>query len=557
VSDAPRPGMTRTTAADVRAADMVDFIVVGSGIAGLTFVQRAAGRFSTLILTKKDRAESNTNYAQGGIAGVVSDDDTVDGHAGDTVKAGAGLCRDDAVRTLVSEGPDRIRDLVALGARFSTERDAQGMERLALGREGGHSRNRIVHAVDRTGWECERALLAAVRDLPFLQVVEHCFVIDVALAQVDGRDRCVGVYALDTSTGELRLFRAKAVVLASGGCGRIYLHTTNPDIATGDGVAMAWRAGAAVANMEFIQFHPTTLYHPHGRSFLISEAVRGEGGILRTSDGSTFMDKYHPLGELAPRDIVARAIHSERLSRGEPCVYLDITHLGDDFIRRRFPTIHARCMELGLDIAAKPIPVVPAAHYMCGGVQTDLNGRTTLPGLFAAGEVACTGVHGANRLASNSLLEAMVFGHRAALTAMDEVSHSGAGHGMSESRAPGSESGTGIEAGSEAPPPAVMGAARKHLQAVMHDYVGIVRNDRRLATAASQIERFQKESRDLIRVSRRDPDIYELRNMADVASLVVRSAIERKESRGLHYNTDYPETDPTQARDTVLLPPAT
>jgi L-aspartate oxidase len=525
----------------------VDFIVVGSGIAGLTFVNQTARHFDTLILTKKDRAESNTNYAQGGIAGVVSDDDSIDEHLGDTLRAGAGLCHEDAVRTLVSEGPDRIRDLIALGARFSTERDATGAERLALGREGGHSRNRIVHAVDRTGWECERALLAAVRDLPRLRIVEHCFVIDLIVAEIEGQQRCVGVYTLDASTGELRAFLSRAVVLASGGCGRIYLHTTNPDIATGDGVAMAWRAGAAIANMEFIQFHPTTLYHPHGRSFLISEAVRGEGGILRTADGSTFMHKYHPLGDLAPRDIVARAIHAERLSRGEPCVYLDITHLGDDFIRHRFPTIHARCMELGLDIAAKPIPVVPAAHYMCGGVQTDLNGRTTLPGLFAAGEVACTGVHGANRLASNSLLEAMVFGHRAAHTAMDEAPDSAPT--PSEALRAGDEP----EAGSEAPPPAVLGAARKHLQAVMNDYVGIVRNDRHLVSADSQVERFRKEARDLMRVSKRDPDIYELRNMADVAGLVVRSAIMRTESRGLHYNTDHPELDPRQAHDTVIV----
>jgi L-aspartate oxidase len=522
----------------------VDFIVVGSGIAGLTFVRQAAQRHSTLVLTKKDRAESNTNYAQGGIAGVVSDDDTEAEHAGDTIKAGAGLCREDAVAVLVSEGPDRIRDLIALGARFSTERDATGSEHLALGREGGHGRNRIVHAVDRTGWECERALLGAVRDLPYLRVVEHCFVLDLAIAGVGGERRCVGVYALDIATGRLRLFRSRAVILASGGCGRIYLHTTNPDIATGDGVAMAWRAGAPVANMEFIQFHPTTLYHPHGRSFLISEAVRGEGGILRTADGSTFMDRYHPLGELAPRDIVARAIHSERLERGEPCVYLDVTHLGDDFIRRRFPTIHARCLELGLDIASKPIPVVPAAHYMCGGVLTDLHGRTGLPGLYAAGEVACTGVHGANRLASNSLLEAMVFGHRAAMAAVDEAPLRPSG--------PAEPIGPAAGCGSEAPPPAVLGAARRHLRAVMHDYVAIVRNDSRLATAASQIERFRKEASDLVGVSRRDVDIYELRNMADVAGLVVRSALMRKESRGLHYNSDHPETDPGPACDTVL-----
>jgi len=361
----------------------------------------------------------------------------------------------------------------------------------------------------------------------------------------------VGAYALDTNSGELRLFRAKAVLLASGGCGRIYLHTTNPDIATGDGVAMAARAGAAIANMEFIQFHPTSLYHPHGRSFLISEAVRGEGGILRTSDGEPFMHRYHPMGDLAPRDVVARAIHMERLKRGEPCVYLDVTHLGDDFLRRRFPTIHARCMELGLDIASEPIPVVPAAHYMCGGVQTDLDGRTSLPGLFAAGEVACTGVHGANRLASNSLLEAMVFGHRAGIAARDYARQSKL-DAASEPYPAGMGVEPPVEGGTDAPPPAVVSAARRHLQAVMHDYVGIVRHTRGLQAADSEVRRFRREARDLMRASVPDVDVFEFRNMADVASLIVRCAISRKESRGLHYTTDYPEPREELRHDTVL-----
>jgi len=533
------------------ATEKVNYLVIGTGIAGLTFVRQAALTGSTLVLTKKDRAESNTNYAQGGIAGVMTDQDSFDLHVADTLTAGAGLCHEDAVELLVREGPDRIRELMALGARFSTHADPGGHEALDLGREGGHSRNRIVHAVDRTGWECERALLACMRDQPNLRILEHWFVVDLAVADVGGVRTCVGAYALDTASGELRLFTAGAVLLASGGCGRIYLHTTNPDIATGDGVAMAARAGAAVANMEFIQFHPTALYHPHGRSFLISEAVRGEGGILRTADGATFMHKYHPLADLAPRDIVARAIHTERLTRGEPCVYLDITHLGDDFIRRRFPTIHARCMELGLDIASEPIPVVPAAHYMCGGVQTDLDGRTSLPGLYAAGEVACTGVHGANRLASNSLLEAMVFGYRAARSAVDRVQSSSDG-GVPAPLPPLNEDEPSILGGSEAPPPAVLGAARRHLQAVMHDYVGIMRNVRGLSAAESHVRRFRMEARDVMRDSRRDADVYEFRNMADVANLVVRSALCRKESRGLHFVQDYPEADDAQRRDTVL-----
>lgn len=525
--------------------DTADFLVIGSGIAGLTFVREVLGHGSVLVLTKKDRAESNTNYAQGGIAGVMAEDDAMDLHAADTHTAGAGLCRDDAVRTLVREGPERIRDLIGLGARFSIEQDRDGREQLSLGREGGHSKNRIVHAVDRTGWECERTLLAATRDHPDLRILEHWFVVDLAVEGDGDERRCVGVWALDTASGTVHQFRARAVLLASGGCGRIYLHTTNPDIATGDGVAMAWRAGAAIANMEFIQFHPTTLYHPHGRSFLISEAVRGEGGILRTADGNTFMHQYHPLGDLAPRDVVARAIHTERLARGEPCVFLDVTHLSDDFLRSRFPTIHARCMELGIDIAVDPIPVVPAAHYMCGGVRTNLDGRTTLPGLYAAGEVACTGVHGANRLASNSLLEAMVFGRRAAIAAIESAA-------SVPSPAIASEDGPPAGFGSEAPPPAVLGAARRHLQAVMHDYAGIVRSLSGLAAASTQTQRFRHEAADIVRRSVPDVDAFELRNMADVAMLVVRSALSRRESRGLHYLTDYPETNPTLVMDTLI-----
>lgn len=536
----------------------VDFLVIGSGIAGLTFVRGVSGSGTVLMLTKKDRAESNTNYAQGGIAGVMSEDDSFELHMADTMNAGAGLCHRDAVETLVREGPDRIRELIALGARFNLERDASGREVLALGREGGHSRNRIVHAVDRTGWECERTLLASLRDHPNLEILEHWFVVDLALAGKGDRTRCVGAFALDSSTGELRLFRARAVLLATGGCGRIYLHTTNPDIATGDGVAMAWRAGAVIANMEFIQFHPTSLYHPHGRSFLISEAVRGEGGILRTSDGEPFMHRYHPMGDLAPRDVVARAIHTERLKRGEPCVYLDVTHLGDDFLRRRFPTIHARCMELGLDIASEPIPVIPAAHYMCGGVQTDLDGRTTVPGLFAAGEVACTGVHGANRLASNSLLEAMVFGRRAAEAARNYAAETPR-RVRGDVRPASLEDEPELTGGDQAPPPAVVSAARRHLQAVMNDYVGIVRTTRGLRAADKAVKRFRGEARDLMRECYPDVDVLELRNMSDVASLVTRCALLRRESRGLHYVLDYPEPAPEPSGDTLVqgLPPET
>ncbi|MCC6729651.1 MAG: L-aspartate oxidase [Chthonomonadales bacterium] len=517
-----------------------DYLVIGSGIAGLTFALLTSPHGSTVVLTKKNRAESNTNYAQGGIAGVMADDDDIALHAADTLTAGAGLCHPEAVDVLVREGPARIRDLIGLGARFST---AEGSS-LALGREGGHSRNRIVHAVDRTGWECERALLAASKDRPNLEIAEHLLVVDLAMAS----GRCVGAYALNAATGSVELFRAGAVLLAAGGCGRIYAHTTNPRIATGDGVAMAWRAGAAIANMEFIQFHPTTLYHPHGESFLISEAVRGEGGVLRTADGEAFMARYHPLADLAPRDVVARAIHAERLRRDEPCVYLDVTHLDAAFLRARFPTISRRCAALDIDITRQPIPVVPAAHYMCGGVRTDLDGRTTTAGLYAAGEVACTGVHGANRLASNSLLEAMVFGHRAASAAT-----AAGGRRTSHGRAvPASGEWLLSAAGAAGAGESEAVAAR--LRSMMDARVGIVRSDADLDAALAEVQCLQARAEQLCRESGLNAEACETRNMTAVARLVVRSALSRRESRGLHYTTDYPGAGgPEWLRDTVLV----
>jgi L-aspartate oxidase len=517
----------------------VDFLVIGSGIAGLTYAMGVEPHGSTLILTKKSRAESNSNYAQGGIAGVMSREDDVKLHAQDTYTAGAGLCHEDAVEILVSEGPERIRELISLGASFNMEQAPDGSERLSLGREGGHSRNRIVHAVDRTGWEMERTLLSAVKDRPTLRILEHFFVLDLALS-TDGS--CAGAYALDSRSGEVGVVKAGATLLATGGCGQVYRHTTNPAIATGDGVAMAWRAGAAVANMEFIQFHPTSLYHPEGHSFLISEAVRGEGGLLRLRNGERFMDAYHPLAELAPRDVVARAIHAERLRRGEPCVYLDVTHLEAGFLKERFPTIYERCLSLGLDIARNWIPVVPAAHYACGGIQTDLNGHTGLPGLFAAGEVACTGVHGANRLASNSLLEAMVFGHRAAQASV---------MGAKSSRTADSAPAKRFDGNAVIEPEITV--LRRNLQTVMNDRVGIVRNDRDLESALNEIDEIAQRSESLVTSCSPDPDLWEMRNLAAVAQIIVRSALTRKESRGLNYNTDHPETDDVNwKRDTVL-----
>jgi L-aspartate oxidase len=533
-------------------AHRFDFLVIGSGVAGLSFALRAAEHGTVAVVTKKDSAESNTNYAQGGIAAVMDPEDDIDRHVEDTLVAGAGLCDPEVVRIVVSEGPERVRQLMARGAEF--DRTHEGM--LHLGREGGHSANRIVHAADMTGREVERALLSAITEHPNVQLLEHHFAVNLLTQHQLGTDvssllpdgiQCYGAYVLNTVTGSVETFLAKATLLAAGGAGQVYLHTTNPLVATGDGIAMAYRARAAIANMEFIQFHPTSLYLPggevEGRAFLITEAVRGDGGILLNGAGERFMENYDPRGELAPRDIVARAIDDQMKRSGEDHVWLDISHRPKDAILAHFPNIADTLLQHGIDMTVEPIPVVPAAHYVCGGILVDHNARTTIENLFACGEVTCTGLHGANRLASNSLLEALVFAHRAGDAAVDAV----ASRGRLPDVPDWDESNT-----ENTQEWILIAHNRQELRRVMSSYVGIVRSTLRLKRAARRIRLLHEETEEFYQRTRISTDLCELRNLINVAFLVVSSALRRTESRGLHYMTDYPETDPSQAYDTVL-----
>ncbi|TMQ60370.1 MAG: L-aspartate oxidase [Candidatus Eisenbacteria bacterium] len=528
-----------------------DVLVVGSGIAGLSVALHAARFARVLIVTKREGHESNTNYAQGGIAAVLGEDDRLDLHERDTLVCGAGLCDPESVRVLVEEGSGEIAHLVSLGVRF--DRDPKAPGTLALGREGGHSRRRIVHAKDRTGRAIETTLLRLAERHPKISILENQIMVDLILESKHlagrkipaARDRVWGAYVLHRATGKIRACAARATVLATGGAGKAYLYTTNPDIATGDGLAAAFRAGAPVANLEFIQFHPTCLFHPEAKSFLISEAVRGEGARLLTTDGKPFMHRYHRLRDLAPRDIVARAIDAEMKRRGDKFVLLDMARLGKRLLEKRFPHITSRVRGFGYDLFHEPIPVVPAAHYICGGVVTDLDGRTAIPALYACGEVACTGVHGANRLASNSLLEALVFARRAGRAVLAQL--------LDEKRAGLPRLPAWRMNGAIAPKEQVIFDHNwDALRRVLWDYMGIVRSDERLRRAAAMVDVLRDQiERDYWRY-RLDSDLVELRNIGLVADLMVACALRRKESRGLHYNVDHHRPLDRFRSDTML-----
>lgn len=522
-----------------------DFLVIGSGIAGLHYALRVADHGKVGLVTKKNAADSATQFAQGGIAAVVDPLDSFDDHVQDTINAGAGLCNEQVVRFVVERGPESIESLLRYGVDF--DRGGEAQLYYDLGREGGHGNRRVLHHRDATGREIERALLRRAIQHPNIELFDYHIAVDLITAHKIGRtepNRALGAYVLDSRTGQVLRIAARITLLATGGAGKVYLYTSNPDIASGDGIAMAYRAGATLANMEFVQFHPTCLFHPEAGSFLITEAVRGEGGILRNGKGEAFMERYSALKDLAPRDVVARAIDTELKSSGDHFVHLDITHQDAEYIRTRFPTIHERCQSFGMDITKDPIPVVPAMHYCCGGVRTGLSGESDLPNLFASGEVANTGLHGANRLASNSLLEAMVFSEAAAAASIAR---------LAELDEPGElarwESGSATESHEAV----IITQNWDEIRRFMWNYVSIVRSDRRLARAQHRIEMLGEEINEYYWDFKLTPDLIELRNIATTAKLITQAAQFRKESRGLHYNLDHPDRDDLHFKQDTLL----
>jgi L-aspartate oxidase len=519
-----------------------DVLILGSGTAGQSLALRLADRLRVALVTKRSMADSASAWAQGGIAAVLDTTDSLEAHMQDTFTAGAGLCDPAATRFVVEHGRAAIEWLIDRGVPFTREERAHTGYHLT--REGGHSHRRIIHAADATGAAVQSTLGEQVCAHPNIDVLEHHIAIDLILGEKIGRptEGCLGAYVLDIAAGRVVTLSARNTVIATGGAGKVYLFTTNPDVATGDGIAMAWRAGCRVANMEFIQFHPTCLYHPQAKSFLISEAVRGEGGVLRLPDGTRFMPEHDPRAELAPRDVVARAIDFEMKKRGLDCVFLDISHKPAAWLREHFPNIHARCLELGIDITREPIPVVPAAHYTCGGVVTDLAARTDVAGLYCVGEAACTGLHGANRLASNSLLECLVFGEAAAQDILAKPRRPlPALPAWDESRV------------TDADEEVVISHNWAELRRFMWDYVGIVRTNKRLQRAQHRIRLLAREIDEFYSNFRVGNDLIELRNLVVTADLIVRCALKRKESRGLHFSRDYP-TMLARPRNTVLRP---
>ncbi len=523
-----------------------DFLVIGSGIAGLSFALKAARHGSVAMITKRQGIDSNTAWAQGGVACVTAEDDSFELHIEDTLDAGAGLCHEDVVRAIVTEGPARIQELIDYGVAFDRQ-EQNGESVVSLGREGGHSKRRILHSRDTTGREIGEKLLTAAQAEPNITFFEHHYAIDLITTSKLGlasENRCVGIYALDERAGEVITFRSDRVVLATGGCGKVYLYTSNPDVATGDGVAMAWRAGAMIANMEFIQFHPTVLYHPKAKSFLISEALRGEGGILLDKDGRPFMANYDERRDLAPRDIVARAIDTEMKRSGSRCVFLDMRHHSKSFLQDRFPHIYQTCLAHGIDAAVEPIPVVPAAHYQCGGVKTSVDGATSLKGLYAIGEVASTGLHGANRLASNSLLEGAVLAHRASKHIVASIPLE---RSPQKVRIPAWQSGDAEDVDELV----VIYHNWDEIRRLMWDYVSIVRTDKRLQRAATRLQNLKREVHEFYWNFKITADLLELRNLVDVAAVIVESARLRQESRGLHWTLNHPNKEDSP-KDTVV-----
>ena len=536
-----------------------DFLVIGSGVAGLTFAIKVAEFGSVALVTKQSVMDSNTSFAQGGIASVFSKVDSFDLHIQDTLASGDGLCNEDVVDMVVKNGPDRIRELIDFGVHFNIKEKEQNKDiELDLGREGGHSRKRIVHAQDMTGLEIATVLVKHVKNHDRITLYENHIAIDLitrstrvkrGLVTTTHEDRCLGAYILDTQTSQVKTFFAVATMLSTGGAGKVYLYTSNPDVATGDGIAMGYRAGATLANLEFVQFHPTCLYHPEAKNFLISEAVRGEGAILIDSAGNRFMEKYDPQKDLACRDVVARAIDLELKKSGEASVFLDISHKNSEFVKDRFPNLYKKCLEFGIDMTKEPVPVVPAAHYMCGGVVTDMSGKTDINGLYATGETACTGLHGANRLASNSLVEALVYADKASMQAIKDIKTLN----FESEPAPPSWDEVGTVDSDET---IMVSHNWDEIRRLMWNYVGIVRSDKRLERARRRIENIQKEIEEYYWNFRVSSDLIELRNIATVAEMIVRCARHRKESRGLHYNIEYEYKDDKRwKKDTVIRRP--